>query len=65
MEGVKTAATDGANVDAMYEVGEEEQGQCRSFGRTSPSLRSNIKLLYDIERIINPSRLAKALDQFG
>tara|TARA_B110000438_G_scaffold5927_1_gene5934 strand:- start:1 stop:150 length:150 start_codon:yes stop_codon:yes gene_type:complete len=48
----------------MDEVGEEAQGQCKSFGRASPSQRSNINLLYDIERIINPSRLAKALEQF-
>ena len=26
---------------------------------------SSIDLLYDIEQIINPSRLTKALDQFG
>jgi len=28
-------------------------------------LRSGIDLLYDIEQIINPSRLTKALAQFG
>jgi hypothetical protein len=53
------------NVHAMDEVGEEAQGQCRSFGRASPYLRSNINLLHGIERIINTSRLAKALSQFG
>ena len=34
-------------------------------GRATPSLRPSIDLLYDIEQIINPSRLTKALDQFG
>ncbi len=47
------------------EVGEEAQGQCRALGRATPSLRPSIDLLYDIEQIINPSRLTKALDQFG
>jgi len=28
-------------------------------------LRPSIDLLYDIEQIINPSRLTNALDQFG
>ena len=31
----------------------------------TPSLRPSIDLLYDIEQIINPSRLTKALAQFG
>ena len=44
---------------AQDEVGEEAQGQCRAFGRTTPSLRPSIDLLYDIEQIINPSRLTK------
>jgi hypothetical protein len=37
----------------------------RELGRATPSLRPSIDLLYDIEQIINPSRLTKALDQFG
>jgi hypothetical protein len=40
------------NEYAQDEVGEEAKSQCRD-------------LLYDIEQIINPSRLTKALDQFG
>ena len=47
------------------EVGEEAKSQCRAFGRATPSLRPSIDLLYDIEQIINPSRLTKALAQFG
>ena len=53
------------NEFAQDEVGEEAQGQCRAFGRATPSLRPSIDLLYDIEQTINPSRLTKALDQFG
>jgi len=53
------------NEYAQDEVGKEAQGQCRAFGRATPSLRPSIDLLYDIEQIINPSRLTKALDQFG
>ena len=54
-----------ANEFAQDEVGEEAKSQCRAFGRATPSLRPSIDLLYDIEQIINPSRLTKALDQFG
>ncbi len=53
------------NEYAQDEVGEEAQGQCRALGRATPSLRPSIDLLYDIEQIINPSRLTNALDQFG
>ena len=53
------------NEFAQDEVGEEAQGQCRALGRATPSLRPSIDLLYDIEQIINPSRLTKALAQFG
>ena len=53
------------NEYAQDEVGEVAQGQCRALGRATPSLRHSIDLLYDIEQIINPSRLTKALDQFG
>jgi len=35
------------------------------LGRATPSQRPSIDLLYDIEQIINPSRLTNALDQFG
>ena len=52
------------NEFAQDEVGEEAKSQCRAFGRATPSLRPSIDLLYDIEQIINPSRLTKALDQF-
>ena len=54
-----------SNEFAQDEVGEEAQGQCRALGRATPSLRPSIDLLYDIEQIINPSRLTNALDQFG
>ena len=47
------------NEFAQDEVGEEAQGQCRALGRATPSLRPSIDLLYDIEQIINPSRLTK------
>ncbi len=53
------------NEFAQDEVGEKAQGKCRAFGRATPSLRPSIDLLYNIEQIINPSRLTKALDQFG
>ena len=53
------------NEFAQDEVGEEaSSSQCRAFGRATPSLRPSIDLLYDIEQIINPSRLTKALAQF-
>ena len=47
------------------EVEEEAQGQCRALGQATPSPRPSIDLLYDIEQIVNPSRLTKALAQFG
>jgi hypothetical protein len=53
------------NEFAQDEVGEDGQGKCRVLGRATPSLRLSIDLLYDIEQIINPSRLTKALAQFG
>jgi len=43
----------------------EAQGQCRAFGRATPSPRPSIDLLYNIEQIIDPSRPTKALAQFG
>ena len=49
----------------IHEVGEEAQAQCRAFGWATPSLRPSIDLLYNIEQIIKPSRLTKALAQFG
>jgi len=49
----------------IHKAGEEAQTQCRAFGRATPSLRPSIDLLYNIEQIINPSRLTKALAQFG
>ena len=54
-----------SNRTIQDEVGEEAQGQCGAFGRATPSQRPSIDLLYDIEQIINPSRLTKALPQFG
>ena len=53
------------NEFAQDEVGKEAQGKCRAFGRATLSLRPSIDLLYDIEQIINPSRLTKAMYQFG
>ena len=53
------------NEFAQDEGGEEAQGQCRALGRATPSPRPSIDLLYNIEQIINPSRLTKALAQFG
>ena len=53
------------NEFAQDEGGEEAQGQCRALGRATPSPRPSIDLLYDIEQIMNPSRLTKALAQFG
>ena len=47
------------------EVEEEAQGHCRALGRAMPSPRPSMNLLYDIEQIMNPSRLTKALAQFG
>ena len=53
------------NEFAQDEVGEEAKSQCGALGRATPSQRPSFDLLYDIEQIINPSRLTKALDQFG
>ena len=47
------------------EIEEEPPTQCWASGRATPSLRPSIDLLYNIEHIINPSRLTKALAQFG
>ena len=47
------------------EIKEEPPTQCLVSGRATPSLRPSIDLLYNIEHIINPSRLTKALAQFG
>ena len=46
------------------EVGEEAKSQCRAFGPATPSQRPSVDLHCDIEQMINPSRLTKALDQF-
>ena len=37
----------------------------RALGRATPSPRPSVDLLYDIEQIMNPSRLTKALAPFG
>lgn len=51
---------------AQAEIKEEQHPtQCWASGRATPSLRPSIDLLYNIEHIINPSRLTKALAQFG
>ena len=47
------------------EIAEEPPTQCWASGRAAPSLRPSIDLLYNLEHIINPSRLTKALAQFG
>ena len=47
------------------QIEEEPTTQCWASGRATPSLRPSIDLLYNIEHIINPSRLTKALAQFG
>ena len=53
------------NEFAQDEVGEEAKSHVGpSVGLRIP-LRTSIELLYDIEQIINPSRITKALDQFG
>ena len=46
------------------EVGEEAKSQCRAFGPATPSQRPSVDLHYDIEQMINPSKLTKALGQF-
>lgn len=51
--------------DAQNGVGEEAQSQCRALSRATPSLRPSIDLLYDIEQVIKPFRLTKALGHFG
>jgi hypothetical protein len=43
----------------------EPPTQCWASGRATPSLRPSIDLLYNLEHIINPTRLTKALAQFG
>ena len=50
---------------AQEEAEEEPPTQCWASGRATPSLRPSIDLLYNLEHIINPSRLTKALAQFG
>lgn len=49
---------------AQEEIEEESPTQCWASGRATPSRRPSIDLLYNIEHIINPSRLTKALAQF-
>ena len=49
---------------AQEEIEEEPPTQCWVSGRAAPSLRPSIDLLYNLEHIINPSRLTKALAQF-
>ncbi|MGF1450037.1 MAG: transposase [Opitutales bacterium] len=43
----------------------QQPTQCLDSGRPTASLRPGIDLLYRIEDIIKPSRLTKALAQFG
>ena len=51
---------------AQDELGEEAQGQCRTFGRATPSLRLSIDFtLRHCDQIINTSRITKNLAQFG
>ena len=47
------------NEFAQDEVGEEAQGQCRSLGWPTPSVRPSIGSLYNIEQIINPSKFGR------
>ena len=51
----------------QQEMEREEQAPSQSWAssRATPSFRPSIDLLYNIEHIINPSRLTKALAQFG
>ena len=44
---------------------ETESNQCWASSRPTASLRPNIDILYNINHIINTSRLTKALAQFG
>ena len=44
---------------------ETESNQCWASSRPTASLRPNIDILYNINHIINTSRLTKAMAQFG
>ena len=44
---------------------ETESNQCWASSRPKASLRPNIDILYNINHIINTSRLTKAMAQFG
>ena len=44
---------------------ETEPNQCRASSRPTASLRPDIDKLYNINHIINTSRLTKAMAQFG
>jgi transposase InsO family protein len=50
---------------AQGEIEEKPPTQCWVSGRATPSLRPSIDLIYNLEHIINPSRLTKALAEFG
>ena len=52
------------NEFAQDDVEEEVHGQRRALCRATPSPRPGIELLYDIEQIMTPSRLTKALAKF-
>ena len=50
---------------AQEQPEETESNQCWASSRPAASLRPNIDILYNINHIINTSRLTKALAQFG
>ena len=50
---------------AQQEQPEDPSSLGRCSIRATPSLRPSLDLLYTIDTLINPSRLTKALDQFG
>jgi transposase InsO family protein len=50
---------------AQEEIEETTSTQCWDSGQPTACLRPSIDLLYNIEQLINPSRLTNALAQFG
>ena len=50
---------------AQEQLQETESNQCWASSRPAASLRPNIDILYNINHIINTSRLTKAMAQFG
>ena len=46
-------------LEFAQEETEEGLSQCRDSVRATPSLRTSIDLLYDIEQVLTPSRLAR------